>query len=132
MTVGDHMMNTVMSKVIRAIVLISATGLVSDNLLAKENFPIGCWSRTSFDGRTVSGLWLCFYENGNLHGVDVARGHGADFNAQWELVEKDKLRLTAEGNEDTCSVYWTSVPEKLTLEACSEPFLNGVFSPDRN
>jgi hypothetical protein len=106
--------------------------LVVATASAQEKPPIGCWSRKSFDGRAVSGLWLCFYENGNLHGVDVSQGHGADFNAQWELVEKGKLRLTADGYEDTCSVHWTSVPETLTLEACSEPFLNGVFSPDNN
>jgi len=101
----------------------------ANSLLAEEGSPTGCWSRQSFDGRTVSGLWLCFRENGELHGVDVDRGHGADFGAQWKLVETGKLQFTAGGKIDTCSVRWGREPETLTLEACSAPFLSGVFKP---
>jgi hypothetical protein len=100
----------------------------ANGLVAEENYPKGCWSRQSFDGRTVSGLGLCFHENGDLHGVDIHRGHGADFGGRWELVGMSKLRLTFAEASETCSVHWSMAQATLNLEACTEPSLNGVFA----
>jgi hypothetical protein len=93
----------------------------------KSEQYFGCWTKKHFDGRTVSGLTLCFLENGDLHGVDVHQGHGADFGGTWGIVEAGKLRINVGGGDETCSVDVSADRKTLTLEACSDVDLGGTF-----
>lgn len=120
-----------MPKIGGLIVLLSAF-TVRAHGIAEEGFPAGCWSKQSFDGRTVSGLWLCFRENGELHGVDVDRGHGVDFGGRWQITEEDKLRLTIGDETDTCSLIWRKGRDKLTLFACNTSNFDGIFEQVRD
>jgi hypothetical protein len=88
---------------------------------------LGCWMWQQYHGRYVSGLSLCFYEGGKLHGVDVDNNHGADFGGTWSVPGHDQLQLYLSEPPQKCSAQIIEDPKALVLTACNDPKLTNTY-----
>jgi hypothetical protein len=88
---------------------------------------LGCWMWQQRHGRYVSGLSLCFYEGGKLHGVDIDNIHGVDFGGTWSVPGDAQLQLHLGGSTQNCSAQTIEDPKALVLTACDDPRLSNTY-----
>ena len=102
--------------------LSSPSPAVGQNLL-------GCWERVDNSTRSPTSLTYCFSRKGQLHGWDIADGHGVDFSGTWRGDGTGRVRITFEQASATrCKVKVEKGRRSLILSSCDRSSIDGTFS----
>ena len=102
--------------------------LSSPSPAAGENL-LGCWQRVDNSTRYPTSLTYCFSRKGQLHGWDIADGHGVDFSGTWRADGAGWVRITLKRAPATrCKIKVEEGRRSLILSNCDRSSIDGTFS----